>query len=463
MDYDPEVAGLLDINSSRNGLSRHDGSEDSDDEIQNWSVVASVGKRGQKDFEPLVCEEETQVLSQYDQNALWRSRNMMFSALGKKRGTIVSLDDLDKSTIYINARNPDSLFMLKGRGKFLESMGRMDSHSLCYFDYEEALYLIERGTCLARLYDEDEDKNAKYQKMLPLSLETVYSLLIHDDEQLDRYLVYSFLKRNGYVVTRHQEFDHVICEPKEDVVNYNQLTSLNPHNRMSLWTCLLARLSNWWNVSFPYKFAMSYFNVFSYLSWKVRRMSYPKPAAPKDLELQSDECKQYFIAFNVWKPMSKFKKKNPPLPDFQVVPVKAWWEFPRAQDIKYLISRARTNPETFRRKINRRTHRISHIDPNWDYSRSINMHNLKYNEHNITFAIVDSGNVNFSNLSDCCFASEGPCWRDHWLTDTKKRRKRFRKKNPAPSKPVLDDHRKDTLISSRNEPISASGLNSVES
>ncbi|VEU19788.1 DEKNAAC100168 [Brettanomyces naardenensis] len=422
MDYDSEAAGLVDLTSKNKRHGEHDGNQDSDDEIQDWSVVASVSKRGEKDFEPLICEEETRELSWYDQDALSRSRNMMFSALGKKRGTIVSFDDLDKSTIYINVRNTKELFMLKARGKFLETMGHIDRHMVCHFGYEEALYLIERGTCLARLYDDDEVKNSKYQKMLPLSLEAVYALLIHDEEQLGRYLVYSMLKRNGYIVTRHKEFDHVIPEHEEavkDVKKYDNNNSVleNPLRRMSLWTSILAGVSEWLHIRFPYKFALSYSNIFSYLSWKVKDMVRPKPK--KDSAVKSALSEDYFITFNVWKPMANFRKKSPPLPDFQVVTVKAWSLFPRAEDLKSLISRAKTNPDTFKRRVNHHTNKVYRIDTKWDYSRSINMNNLKFNEHNITFAIVDSGIVNFAHLSDCCFADEGPCWRDHWANPVK--------------------------------------------
>ncbi|KAF6012617.1 hypothetical protein HII12_002139 [Brettanomyces bruxellensis] len=340
MELDPETEGLLDLTNKGNGpRSKENGSED-DDDIQDWSIVASVSKRGQKDFEPLVCDDESQDLSAYDSDALNASRNMMFSALSKSRGTIVTLDNMNRSTIYINIRNTNDIFMPKARGKFLESMGHIDRRIVCHFNYEEALYLVERGTCLARLFDIDEEKNAKYQRMLPLTLEAVYSLLIHDQEQLDRYLVYSILKRNGYIVRRHDEFDHAIS-------------------------------------------SKSLYN----------------------------------------------NQKSPPLPDFQIVVVKAWAEFPRYQDIKHLIKRSGINPENFHRRINHHTQKISHISSEWDYSRGINIHNLKYNEQSITFAIVDNGIVNFANLSDCCFAQEGACWRDYWSFPRKRRGKGRRKKS----------------------------------
>ena len=131
----------------------------------------------------------------------------------------------------------------------------------------------------------------------------------------------------------------------------------------------------------------------------------------------------------MWKPIANFKKKNTPLPDFQIVTVKAWAEFPRAQDIKHLIMRSGINPENFHRRVNHHTQKISHISSEWDYSRGINIHNLKYNEQGITFAIVDNGIVNFANLSDCCFAKEGVCWRDHWSFPRKERGKGKRKKS----------------------------------
>lgn len=451
MEHDAEADGLLDL-TVRKRKGHPDSDEDSDDAIQDWSIVASISKRGKKDFEPLICEDESHSLSEYDKNALNAARNMMFSALSKKRGTIVTLNDMDKSTIYINGRNTDDIFMLKARGKFLESVGQIDRNMVCHFGYEEALYLIERGTCLAKLYDRDEVVNAKYQKMLPLSLEAVYSLLIHNQEQLDRYLLYSILKRNGYIVMRHPEFNHVISdtqviqfeEPKEiphKKVNKRGLLHgwfgprirTKPQLTPSLWTRILVSISTIFAIPLPVKYLCSYFNLFSYLSWQVKPMVGTKEV---DEEVKRNPFQKYFITFNVWKPMSKFKKKHPPLPDFQVVVVKAWSEFPHSEDLKYLISRSKTNPKNFHRRINRHTHKFTSISTDWNYNRSINFHNLKYNEHNITFAVMDNGIVNFANLSDCHFADEGPCWRDDWPMWTKisNERRKHRSKNYRRSK-----------------------------
>lgn len=440
MELDPETEGLLDLTNKGNGpRSKENGSED-DDDIQDWSIVASVSKRGQKDFEPLVCDDESQDLSAYDSDALNASRNMMFSALSKSRGTIVTLDNMNRSTIYINIRNTNDIFMPKARGKFLESMGHIDRRIVCHFNYEEVLYLVERGTCLARLFDIDEEKNAKYQRMLPLTLEAVYSLLIHDQEQLDRYLVYSILKRNGYIVRRHDEFDHAISSKSlynnqkvikdYNISNQKKITrkAIQPHPILnpSLWTNLLVSFSNWIGIPLPVKFLGSYFNFFTYLSWKLRGLRDHNNTVHR---MKKAHVHNYYISFNVWKPMVNFKKKSPPLPDFQIVVVKAWAEFPRYQDIKHLIKRSGINPENFHRRINHHTQKISHISSEWDYSRGINIHNLKYNEQSITFAIVDNGIVNFANLSDCCFAQEGACWRDYWSFPRKRRGKGRRKKS----------------------------------
>lgn len=377
-------------------------SDDSDDELQDWSLLNNFSKRGMKDLEPLLTDSDRNTLSAYDQSKLNKARNMRFAALAVKRGTIVNLDGLNSSTIFINVHDHSQLFMLQPKGKFLETMGFIDNQNICHFGYEEVLYLVERGSCLLKFYDaNDKSKNEIYEKMPPLSLQTAYGVLIDSEEKLNRYLVYSILKRDGYIVRRHEEFDGIVSHRKQ-VINDNVFRNLE----MNWWTKLLAKISDFLKIDFPIKFALSYYNIFTYLQSRVRPQSIPKST--------TKHIKDYLISFNVWKPSPSFKKKNPPLPDYQLCILKASQKLPKYAEIKSLLERAESNPDTNKPKPKKG--KLPRLEAVHDYSKGININNLKYDPHRITFAIVDNSIVNFITLSNCSFVKEGPVWRDHWVT-----------------------------------------------
>ncbi|TID13894.1 hypothetical protein CANINC_004842 [Pichia inconspicua] len=377
-------------------------SDDSDDELQDWSLLNSFSKRGMKDFEPLLTDTDKSTMSAYDQSKLNKARNMRFAALAVKRGTIVNLENLNSSTIFISIQDHSRIFMLQPKGKFLETMGFIDNQNVCHFGYEEALYLVERGSCLLKFYDTvDKSKNEIYAKMPPLSLQTAYGLLAYNEERLNRYLVYSILKRDGYIVRRNEEFDGIVSSYKQQI-NENVFGNLE----MSWWTKLLARVSSFLKMDFPFKLALSYYNIFTYLRSKIKPQSVVKPT-----------CKpsnKYLISFNVWKPSPSFKKKNPPLPDYQLVILKASETLPKYAEIKSLLERAKSNPDTNKPKPKKG--KLTRLETEHDYSKGIDINNLKYDPHRITFAIVDNVTVNFITLSNCSFVKEGPVWRDHWVT-----------------------------------------------
>lgn len=400
-------------------------SDESDDELQDWSLLNNISKKGIKDFEPLLTDDDRHQLSAYDQNKLNKSRNMRFNALAVKRGSIVNLQNLKTSTIYINANDHNDLFMLQPKGKFLETMGMIDNQNICHFGFEEALYLVERGSCVLKFWDkEDESKNKIYQEMPPLSLQVAYSILVTEGERLDQYIVYSILKRDGYIITRNEEFTGRISEPRTQ--SLSSPDTIFNNIEMSWWTRVLLNISNFFKIDFPYKFTFSYFNILTYLHSKVLKQSLPR----LDNNAKKKSSKEYKISFNVWKPSPSFKKKNPPPPDYQISVFKATERLPKYAELKSLLERSYSNPFTYKPKPKAKARKTKNssttaedkklsntvLETSWDYAKGIDINNLKYDPHRITFAVVDNATVNFITLSHCSFVSEGPVWRDHWVT-----------------------------------------------
>ncbi|GMM29591.1 tRNA splicing endonuclease subunit [Martiniozyma asiatica (nom. inval.)] len=358
-----------------------------EDEIQDWGVIPEY-KRGPKAQEPLLSISDEFTLSKYDQTQLNMARNARFTGLSSTRGSIFNYNDLNPHLINIDVNDLNNLFMVNPKGKYLESMGRQISHGLFQFTAEEVVYLVERGTCFAKLWTTDKPLNDLYQQMPPLSLHAVYSLLLNNSKLVDQYLVFSHLKRDGYVVTRHDEFNGEISESNKSI---DHSIAIKENNRLSMYMNLLSSLSNFFNLKiFPFQWSFSFYNVFTYLSSRTIPQCLP-------LRCQNNEIREYPISFNVWKPAT-YKKNNHSLPHYQITILKANQRLPSYSEIESLLCRANTFTEPEEKK--------------WDYSRGIKM---KFNtDINVTVAVVDNSLVNFIELYDCSFKAEGPVWRDHW-------------------------------------------------
>ncbi|KAG7718305.1 hypothetical protein KL913_002300 [Ogataea haglerorum] len=256
------------------------------EEVHDWTLLAELAmKRGDKSFEPVY---EGNALSQYDADALEKQRGIMYHALSQPRGFLAQPDKLISSTIRLGA----GVYIDQPRGKFLETMGRTDRLGRCHLNFEEAIYLVERGTCVAKKEDSERI----------LSLQEVYGSLIANSEQYDQLLVYSLLKRNGYIVlrtTQHTAEHHERPTPRYGSIFLNLVVSL-----------------------FGLKF-LPFRSVFSYLHSLIA----PKKICPiPDPDWQP--------VYDVWKPTKGFKKSVPPVPHFQVVIVSATDQVPEIETLK---------------------------------------------------------------------------------------------------------------------------------
>lgn len=450
---------------SRDSSSIPEFSDDSDDEIEDWAILNNL-KKGTKDLEPLLNKSDRSILSPYDQNKLNKARNMRFNALSVKRGSIVNLENLNASTIFIDVNDSSNLFMLQPKGKFLETMGYIDNQNICHFDFEEVLYLVERGSCMAKFYDKnDKLKNNLLNDMPPLSLQAVYSVLIKNDEQLNQYLVYSILKRDGYIINRNEEFDGKVINPKNNRIDHSKIFE---NLKMSRWIRFLSKVTDFFKIQFPFKLSFSYFNIYTYLHSKILKQSLPKLNNNNNY---NKKIKDHKISFNVWKPSPNFKKKNPPSPDYQISIFKATQRLPKYLEIKSLLERSYCNTETYKPKPKVKQRKIKEqpqidkqnlkdpkiLENSWDYSKGIDMSNLKYDPLRITLAIIDNATINFITLSHCSFVSEGPVWRDHWVTwkPPKKKNRHSNNKNNRNNKKKLtiqtpNDGNTESLLNEHN-------------
>ena len=148
---------------------------------------SSLPRRGEKDFESHGTTAQ--------QDALSKSRTAMHDALSYPR--------IHAPKYLISATyNPDGgrTLVENPRGQHFRTMGKAETDARLYLLPEEALYLVERGNLYLRWpigYREDEDDE------MPFSLQSAYAILVGNlGLTLERYTVYSGLKRSGYVVNR---------------------------------------------------------------------------------------------------------------------------------------------------------------------------------------------------------------------------------------------------------------------
>jgi tRNA-splicing endonuclease subunit Sen54 len=115
------------------------------------------------------------------------------------------------------------------KGPFFKTMGRADRWNRVWLLPEEAIYLVERGSLYlkwpstitepVRVDDDEEDME------VPMSLEAAYACMMgHAGLTLERYVVYSGLKRIGYTVVRAPSWYGTVEEPEHETENDNPST-----------------------------------------------------------------------------------------------------------------------------------------------------------------------------------------------------------------------------------------------
>ncbi|KAJ6596655.1 tRNA-splicing endonuclease subunit sen54 N-term-domain-containing protein [Mycena sp. CBHHK59/15] len=328
------------------GISPEDGEEGSDDEgdvVLDWTKLLPnsarpvIPRRGEKEFEP-----QPGGGSGLQVHVLDRSRNAMFDALRATR-TISS-----KAVSYA-MWHPQMAraHVILARGTLFTSMGhsapRLVPTANGTEKYqkrlellpEEALYLIERGTvfCWKETgLDITSEEGLDGVFGPPLSVQQAFSEMIGtEDLTLERYQVYAYLKRLGYVVTRATAPNSLYpMPPSFDLSPLNARNSSIFSRILSFFPSWISRFSrllagdiNWWK---PFRTSpwllreKNYGSIFR--SLRFIPAGHRIPLLPIKAESPT-EPSPYCIFFNVHKPAAPYRKSAPCLPDYQIVVIKS--------------------------------------------------------------------------------------------------------------------------------------------
>ncbi|KAF7361703.1 tRNA-int-end-N2 domain-containing protein [Mycena venus] len=328
------------------GDSPEDGDQASDDDgdvVLDWTKLLPsaarpvIPRRGEKEFEP-----QPGGGSGLQLHVLDRARNAMFEALRATR-TISS-----KAVSYA-IWHPEiaRAHATVARGVLFTSIGHSvprpvvtadgaeKQHKRLELLPEEALYLIERGSVFCwKETTMDLASVDGLEEVLgpPMSVQQAFSEMIGtEDLTLERYQVYAYLKRLGYVVTRATApntlypmpppFDLSPLNPKP-VSIFSRIRSIFPP-WISRIFCIFTGGFNWWK---PFQLSRwflrdkNYGAVFRGL--RFIPAGHSVPLLPTKVEAAAKPS-PYRIFYNVYKPVTPFRKSAPCLPDYQIVVINA--------------------------------------------------------------------------------------------------------------------------------------------
>ncbi|RDX53448.1 hypothetical protein OH76DRAFT_1343370 [Lentinus brumalis] len=322
---------------------REEEEQSSGDEDQgpDWTKIPGLNvarpvipKRGEKDFEPTA-----QGGSGLQRHVLDRSRSAMLEALKATR--TISHKSVSHAIWYPQLKRAH---VTVARGIHFSTMGHSVARASAESEGakkvqkrlellpEEALYLVERG---AMYCWEPTDLPLHHTVHLddmegvPMSVQQAYAEMIGADElTLERYEVYAYLRRLGYVVTRTKppSPEYPVPPPFPSVTRASASIVNRLLNTVTSFLSQFVRIftggRDWWRpICFSrwLHYNMSNKSLFKSLRFLPSGYDVPlhvqrAPEAPST---------PYQIFYNLYKPSTPFKKTAPPLPDFSVVIVNA--------------------------------------------------------------------------------------------------------------------------------------------
>lgn len=351
------------------------------------------------------------------------------------------------------ARFKDSSALTKGEGRCVavekftsphqRTMGKGDRRNWTWLLPEEALHLLERGSLDIRYEDEDDSEEEEVENKhesattqhealgtdttdtaeensttrlkignIPMSLQGAYSAFIGKSGlTLERYLVYTNLKRNGYIVQRAPTWSGPVSRAEDNYVQTSIAHTQSSPSVPPASTTLIRRLLSWLFTptikpsSIPCHNSIvgpliapglfrSYGDIFRQLQIIQQHDLNPEPAESSS----AIPDPRLLPTYHVIKPsgIQNYRKSSPPSPDYIVVVLDArQTEIPSSTQIGELLASMPDDKleNAERKKLETR---------------------IKHGRRSVLLAVVDSGLVSYLRFSGGGFAlGEGrSLWED---------------------------------------------------
>ncbi|KAK6497671.1 tRNA-splicing endonuclease subunit sen54 [Arthrobotrys musiformis] len=375
-----------------------DGDVDLSDETQDFRFLAnitkkggagSIPKRGEKDFEPDGTNLQSSTLDD-SRNAMFQALSVERSHTGKTRATATWHPTRRLAQIH------------EQRGVLFKAMGRADKTGTMWLLPEELMYMVERGS-LECFYEQEQEiqtpagTDGKSEQGIninvPMSVQAVYAAALEATGGLERYQVYSNLKRSGYIVFRDPEgqFDDLFRN-----VGYEYKAPPPVGRGWNIWGLgIFGALFNnvFWGTGKgdPFQSMLAPGAYRSYAEM-YKRLAIPRkeitwtPTAKAGGE--KAKTSPFTVTYHVWKPRPNFKKSAPGPPDFYVCVVSTLdTRLPSLAEIDGLF---KDIPE-----VDRATAREKGL-----------YQGLKEGRRNVILATVDYGVISYMKFSDSRFGDE---------------------------------------------------------
>ncbi|OQE22725.1 hypothetical protein PENFLA_c012G00675 [Penicillium flavigenum] len=383
-----------------------------------------IPRRGEKDFEPNPTELQADVLA--------ASRGAMHNALSYPRlhGAKTRVIAFYAPDGYVPPAQPDRakpkpgedgkssestpkparplpssarispdacVYVPSPKGQFFKTMGQADSSSRVWLLPEEALYLIERGSLDIRWPSPSASATGPGEEDLsvPMSLQAAYACFMgRGGLTLERYSVYTGLKRLGYALVRAPGWCDDI-EPQDADVSDASKAAPNKLHGPGL-AGILGSLFNW--IHDPLSTASTatgpiigtgihrhYMDVYR----KLAIIPWYDPVTARERH-PFDTTPPFRVVFHIYKPSTPFKKSAPPTPDFRiaVVSTRDQTTMPTMTQLGALLESTPLDP------------------PRGEKMERMMYMRLRHGYRNVVMAVVDQGVVSYLRIADSAFGKE---------------------------------------------------------
>ncbi|KAK9704125.1 tRNA-splicing endonuclease subunit sen54, variant 2 [Basidiobolus ranarum] len=214
---------------------------------------------------------------------------------------------------------------------------------------EEALFLLERGALVIQHHS------------VPMSLQQSYASLISQSCPFEKYQVYAYLKRLGYITLKHLEnpAEQLPTEPAQTWLS----TLMQYPTRMyeKILELLPGALASQKMTTLNQRYH-TYDDIFK--SLRTKSPEYLSRSSASDQWDRLDETESLSIDYDVYKPLPSFRKKAPGSPSFHIIVQKFEDTIPNPLAIERMKSLAEPKGE-------------------------------------MLFAIASRGNISFVNMKTC--------------------------------------------------------------
>jgi tRNA-splicing endonuclease subunit Sen54 len=446
LTFPPIIMADADEDASNQGPQTHD--RDLSEETQDFrflnSIVnapslaesASIPKRGEKDFEPNATNSQAAALD--------ASLHAMHTALSYPR--------LHQPKTHVMAQYCPEEARYRGacvrvdnvHGPHFRTMGKGDSRNRIWLLPEEALYLIERGSLDIRWPDrwemddqggdevDGDDAGDDPIGELPMSLQGAYASFIGmSGLTLERYQVFSGLRRLGYTVVRAPTWDasytgmnghgaaladsgQLAKTEKQDDDRQQQQASgtgiLGLIHRLVRYLFAPSSDSNRKACpSFGPLVAPGLYRSYNDIYRALTLIPFETGRSPSyTLDLQAAPISApisaprppFRVTYHVWKPSTAYRKSNPPPPEFRVAVLDAReTSVPTISEIGTLLDSMPDDELPREKPLEAR---------------------LKHGKRNVILAVVDMGVVSYLRFSEAAFGGEK-------LFENKSKKRQWRK------------------------------------